>query len=75
MLRTDMTQKQYSASKRNDMVSELLLEHSSTDPSYVIKTMMKIIKTKSMNGMNEETRTQFSKIADAIVRMAEEIKA
>ena len=73
MLRTSMTQKQYGVSKRNESVCGLSLEHSNLGPSSIIKTMMKIIKTSSKNTMDPETQAQFSKIADAVIRMAEEI--
>ena len=73
MLRTSMAQKQYEVSKRNEIMYGLLSEHSDLEPSSIIKTMMKIIKTRSKNSMDSETQAQFSKIADAIVRMADEI--
>ena len=73
MLRTSMAQKQYEVSKRNESMHRLSLEHSDLEPSSIIKTMMKVIKTRSKNSMDPETRAQFSKIADAVVRMAEEI--
>ena len=62
MLRTGITQKQYQISK-----------NSSIEPTSVIKTMIKIIKSKSKDSMDAETRVQFSKIADAVLRMVEEI--
>jgi transcriptional regulatory protein LevR len=74
MLRTSITQKQCEASKRNDLMSRFSLEHSSLEPSSIIKTMMKIIKTKSKDSMDMDTQVQFSKIADAVVRMVEEIR-
>jgi hypothetical protein len=74
MLRTSITQKQYEVSKTNDLMPRFSLEHYSLEPSSIIKTMMKIIKTKSKDSMDVETRVQFSKIADAVVRMAEEIR-
>lgn len=73
MLRTSMAQKQYEVSKRNESMHRLSLEHSDLEPLSIIKTMMKVIKTRSKNSMDPETRAQFSKIADAVVRMAEEI--
>ena len=73
MLRTSMAQKQYEVSKRNESMHRLSREHSDLEPLSIIKTMMKVIKTRSKNSMDPETRAQFSKIADAVVRMAEEI--
>ncbi|HEV2193498.1 MAG TPA: hypothetical protein VGR54_07780 [Nitrosopumilaceae archaeon] len=74
MSRTSITQKQCEASQRNDLMSGFPLEHSSLEPSSIIKTMMKIIKTRSKDSMDVETRVQFSKIADAVVRMADDIR-
>jgi hypothetical protein len=74
MLRTSITQKQCEVSKRNELMPRFLLEHSSLEISSIIKTMMKIIKIKSKDIMDVETQVQFSKIADAVVRMAEEIR-
>ncbi|MBI1829187.1 MAG: hypothetical protein HY222_07305 [Thaumarchaeota archaeon] len=74
MLRTTITQKQLGVSQRNESISGFSLEQTRFEPSYIIKTMMKIIKTKSKDSMDVETRMQFSKIADAVVRMAEEIR-
>ena len=74
MLRTSITQNQYKVSERNELMSRFLLEHANLEPSSIIKTMMKIIKTKSKDSMDTETRVQFSKIVDAIVRMADEIR-
>lgn len=72
MLRTSTTQKQYGV-HRNKTMSEFYLEHAKLGPSSIIKTMLKIIKIKSKDSMNEETRIQFSKIVDAAIQMAEEI--
>jgi hypothetical protein len=74
MLRTSITQNQYKVSRRNDLTSILSLEHTPLEPLSVIKTMIKIIKIKSIETMDTETQVQFSKIADAIVRMSEEIR-
>ena len=74
MSRTSMTQKQYPVSKRNELMYGFSSEYSSLEISYVIKTMMKIIKTKSDDNMDVETQIQFSKIADAVLRMTEEIR-
>ena len=74
MLRTSITQKQCEVSKRDDLMHRSSLEHSSLQPSSIIKTMMKIIKTKSKDSMDMETWMKFSKIADAVVRMTEEIR-
>jgi hypothetical protein len=51
-----------------------LLEQTILEPTSIIKTMVKIIKIKSKDSMDEETRTEFSKIADAVIRMADEIR-
>ena len=74
MLRTSMPQKPRMFSKRSDLMSKFSPVHSSIDMSHIIKTMMKVIKTESEDTMDVETRMQFSKIADAVVRMAEEIR-
>ncbi len=74
MLRSSTTQKQYEIFKRNEIMPGFSLEHSNLEPSSVIKTMMKIIKTKSNDSMDMETRIEFFKIADAVVRMVEEIR-
>ena len=73
MLRTRTVQKQYETLK-NDLMYEFSLEHTGLEPSSVIKSMIKIIKIKSKDGMNEETHIQFSKIADAVVQIVEEIR-
>lgn len=72
MSRTSVTQKQYST-HRNKMMSEFFIEHAKLDPSFIIKTMLRIIKIKSKDSMNEATQTQFSKIVDSVIQMVEEI--
>jgi len=74
MLRTTTTQKQCEVSQRNDLMRGFPLENSSLEPSSIIETMMKAIKTKYKDSMDVETQVQFSKIADAVIRMAEEIR-
>ncbi len=74
MLRTTTAQKQCEVSQRNDLMKGFSLENSSLEPLSIIKTMMKIIRTKSIGSMNMETQVQFSKIADAVIRMAEEVR-
>ena len=74
MLRTSMPQKQHVFPKRNDLMSIFSSGHSIIEPPHIIKTMMKIIKTKSKDSMDMETQIQFFKIADAVLRMAEEVK-
>jgi len=54
--------------------TSIIQEHAQLEPASIIKTMIKIIKTKSKESMDEETHTQFSKIADAVLRMTEEIR-
>ncbi len=51
-----------------------LLDQTILEPSSIIKTMVRIIKIKSKDSMDEETRAEFSKIADAVIRMADEIR-
>lgn len=75
MSRTSMTQKQYPISKRNDLTYGFSLEQSSLTTPHIIKTMMGIIQTESKDSMDVKTQLQFSRIADAVVRMAEEIRA
>ena len=75
MSRTGMTQKQYPVSKRNEMMYGFSLEQSRLTTPHIIKTMMGRIQTESKNSMDMETRMQFSRFADAVVRMAEEIRA
>ena len=70
-----MPQKQYAFPTRNDLMSRFSLEAHSLEPYFVIKTMMNILKTKSKDSMDIETQMQFSKIADAVVQMAKEIRA
>jgi hypothetical protein len=72
MLSTDTTQKQHGI-HRNNMRYEFSTEHAKLSPAFIIKTMLKIIKIKSKDGMNEETRIQFSKIVDSVIQMVEEI--
>jgi hypothetical protein len=74
MSRTYITQKQCEVSQRNDLMPRFSLEGTRLEPSSIIKAMMKIIETRSENHMDKETSVQFSKIADAVVRMTEEIK-
>ena len=54
--------------------TSIIQEHAQLEPASIIKTMIKIIKTKSEDSMDMKTRMQFDKIADAVVRMVEEIK-
>jgi len=72
MIRTSITQKQYKVSQRNGLVTTFSREPASLEPSSIIKSMIKIIKTESKEDMDVKTHVQFSKIADAIVRMVEE---
>ena len=73
MLRTTITEKQYELPQKNDLTSGFSLEH--VDPLSIIMTMIKIIKTKYKDRMDENTHVQFLKIADSVIRMTEEIKA
>ena len=75
MSRISMTQKQYPISKRSDLTYGFSLEQSSLTTPHIIKTMMGIIQTESKDSMDVKTQLQFSRIADAVVRMAEEIRA
>ncbi|HYL66570.1 MAG TPA: hypothetical protein VEU72_05405 [Nitrosopumilaceae archaeon] len=68
------TQKQCEVSQRNDLIRGFSLENSNLEPTFIIKTMMKIIRTKSKDSMDVETQVQFSKITDAVIRMAEEVR-
>jgi hypothetical protein len=68
------TQKQCEVSQRNNRIRGLSLENSSLEPTSIIKTMMKIIRTKSKDSMDVETQVQFSKITEAVIRMAEEVR-
>jgi len=74
MLRTSSAQKQYELPNRSKIMSGFSIDQSSLEPSSIIKTMMKIIRIESKDKMDVETRAQFSKITDAIVRMTDEIK-
>ena len=74
MLRINTAQKQCEVSQRNDLMRGFSLENSSLEPTSIIKTMMKIIRTKSKDSMDVETQVQFSKITDAVIRMAEEVR-
>jgi hypothetical protein len=74
MPRSNITQKQYEIPQRNKLVAEVSAGYAGLEPSSIIKTMMKIIKMSSKDNMDKETREQFSKITDAVVRMAEEIR-
>lgn len=74
MLRTSMTQKQCEVTKSDIPMASYSLEHSNVEPLSIIKTMMKVMKAKSKNSMDVETRMQFSRFADAVVRMVEEIR-
>ena len=73
MLRTSIAQKQYETPQKNDLMYGFSLEQTGLEPSSVIKSMIKMIKIKSKANMNKETRVQFSRIADAVVQMVEEI--
>jgi|GEM_PF-2621246 len=73
MLRTSVTQKQYEVSQRNVLTTTFSREHTALEPSSVIKTMIKIIKIKTKENMGLETRIQFLRITDSIVRMVEDI--
>ena len=73
MLRTTITEKQYVIPHKNDPIFGFSFEH--VEPLSIIKTMMKIIKTKYKDSMDENTHVQFLKIADSVIRMAEETKA
>jgi hypothetical protein len=74
MLRINTTQKQCELSQRSNQLPGFSLEDSSFDQVSFIKTMLKIIKIKSRDSMDEETKAQFSKITDAVVQMAEEVR-
>ena len=74
MLRTSVTQKQFEVSRKNESICKFVLEHTRSEPSSIIKEMIKAIKIKSKHTMDKETRIQFSKIADAIIRMVEEVR-
>ncbi len=74
MLRPNITQKQCEISQRNKLFLDVSLGYAILEPPFIIKTMMKIIKIKSKDSMDEKTHAEFSKIIDAVVRMAEEIR-
>ena len=74
MSRANITQKQCGLHLGNKQLSGFSLEETNFDPTSIIITMLKIIKTNSSNSMDEATKTQFSKIADAVIRITEEIK-
>lgn len=74
MQRPNITQKQYEIPQQNKLVTKVSTGYTGLEPSSIIKTMMKIIKTSFKDSMDKETREQFSKITDAVVRLAEEIK-
>lgn len=70
----NITQKQWEFPQRNKLVTEISLEHTGLEPSSIIKILIKFIKMNSKDSMDEETRKQFFRITDAVVRMAEEIR-
>ena len=74
MQRPNITQKQYEIPQRNRLVTEVSIGFAGLEPSSIIKTMIKIIKMSSKDSMDKETREQFSKITDAVIRMTEEIR-
>jgi len=74
MQRPNITQKQHELPQRNKLVTNVSIGCAGLEPSSIIKTMMKIIKMNSKDNMDKETREQFYKITDAVVRMAEEIR-
>jgi hypothetical protein len=74
MLRTSITQKQYEVPQRNVLTYGFSQEYAILEPSSIIKTMIKIIKIKTKENMDVETRIQFLKVTDAIVRMVEDIR-
>jgi len=74
MQRQNITQKQYEIPQRNKLVTKVSTGYAGLEPSSIIKTMMKIIKMNFKGSMDKETREQFSKITDAVVRIAEEIR-
>ena len=75
MQRPNITQKQYDIPQRNKLVTKVSTGYTGgLEPSSIIKTMMKIIKMSFKDSMDKETRKQFSKITDAVIRMAEEIR-
>ena len=74
MQRQNITQKQYDMPQRNKLVTKVSTGYTGLEPSSIIKTMMKIIKMSFKDSMDKETREQFSKITDAVIRIAEEIR-
>jgi len=74
MQRPNMTQKQYEIPQRDKLVTKVSTGYTGLEPSSIIKTMMKIIKMSFKDSMDKETREQFSKITDAVIRIAEEIR-
>ena len=74
MARTNITQKQCEVHQRDRLVSMVSLECTRLELSYIVKTMIRIIKIKTKDSMNKETREQFSNITDAVVQMVDEIK-
>ena len=74
MQRQNITQKQYEIPQRNKLVTKVSTGYTGLEPSSIIKTMMKIIKMSFKDSMDKETREQFSKITDAVIRIAEEIR-
>ncbi len=74
MQRPNITQKQYDIPQRNKLVTKVSTGYTGLEPSSIIKTMMKIIKMSFKDSMDKETREQFSKITDVVVRIAEEIR-
>ena len=73
MSRANIKQKQYEVYQRNVLTSKFLDGPIVLEPSFVFKTMIKIIKIKTKETMDVETRMHFLKIADAVVRMIEDI--
>lgn len=74
MQRPSIKQKQCEILQRNKLVTGSSIGYAGLEPSSIIKSMMKIIKMGYKDSMDKETREQFSKISDAVIRMAEEIR-
>ena len=74
MQRPNITQKQYEIPQRNKLVTKGSTGYTGLEPLSIIKTMMKIIKMNFKDSMDKETREQFSKITETVVRIAEEIR-
>ncbi len=74
MLRQNITQNQCEIQQRNKLFSDVPLGCVILEPSFIIKIMVQIIKIKSKDSMDEKTHAVFSKITDAVVQMAEEIR-